>query len=138
MAAKGGDWALQQSFSGQLVTGADFNADGRTDLLINSLGSADVYLGQVDGSVQLGVSIPGSARLAGDLNDDGNWDVELQRDSGLVALRGRGDGTFEEGQALHLFVPDYSSFVLISTSQGNELLIDYGPTDQVNASCVAR
>ena len=137
-ARNGSSWALQRSLSGQLVTGADFNGDGLTDLLINSSGVANVYLGQANGSLQLGASIPGSAWLAADLNDDGKVDIEVQRESGLVALRGRGDGAFDEGPALHVFPPYYSSLVLIGTARGNELLIDYGPMDQVNASCVAR
>ncbi|MEO7036934.1 MAG: VCBS repeat-containing protein [Polyangiaceae bacterium] len=136
--AREGGWALKQSLSGQFVTAADFNGDGRPDLLINTQGYADVYLGQANGSWELGASVPGGARLAADLDADGNVDIELQRASGLLPLRGRGDGTFVEGPELHLFTLDSSAFVLVATARGNELLINYGPTDQVNASCVAR
>ncbi len=137
-ARKGTGWVWSQSLSGQLMSDADFNGDGRSDLLLNFQGYASVYLGQADGTFELGASMPGGARLAADLDADGNMDIELQRTSGLLPLRGRGDGTFAEGPELHLFTLDYYAFVLIGTARGNELLIDYGPIDQVNASCVAR
>jgi hypothetical protein len=87
------------------VASADFNNDGRPDLVVatNSYPpSVSVLLGNADGTLQPPVSSaagsnpPGSFAV-GDFDRDGKLDLVTVDSSTVRLLRGNGDGTFAPG-----------------------------------------
>ncbi|MDX6383426.1 MAG: large repetitive protein [Blastocatellia bacterium] len=93
------------SGSGAALTVADFNGDGKPDLLVavRSTKSVDVMLGNGDGTFQPWVSSSSSASpngsgpyalVAGDFDRDGKTDVALS-DEYLKIMLGNGNGTFK-------------------------------------------
>jgi len=89
------------------IAAADFNNDGRLDLVVDVDGGTAVLMGNGDGSVQpavLATSERGTGFLPVDLNEDGCMDLVLTahlshqdpsyRD--ILVLLGNGDGTFRE------------------------------------------
>jgi hypothetical protein len=87
-----------QSYS---VAAADFNRDGKSDLVVENLSSnyVSVLLGNGDGTFQAARNFaPGSSFVAvGDFNNDGNPDLVLESATpdSLSVLLGNGDGTFQ-------------------------------------------
>lgn len=87
------------------LASADFNEDGKTDLLVGDQGnvisgggaSVDLLLGTGTESFQAGQSIwtggVPQAVIAADFNGDGHKDIAIAA-YGLVILLGNGDGTF--------------------------------------------
>ncbi len=93
----------QSVFDGTI---ADFNGDGKNDLVVinNDAGDVSVFLGHGDGTLSvkpLSYDIGGFAwntPLVADFNGDGLMDVVESDDQyNLVYLRGYGDGTFRAG-----------------------------------------
>jgi hypothetical protein len=93
------------SGTGAALTVADFNGDGKPDLLVavRSTKTVDVRLGNGDGTFQPWVSSSSSAAtngsgpyalVAGDFDRDGKTDVALS-DEYLKILKGNGNGTFK-------------------------------------------
>ncbi len=84
---------------GPFVTG-DFNGDGKTDLLLDTL----VLLGNGDGTFTAGPALPSSIGFVGfnaavgDVDRDGKLDIAYTSIAGFVqVLLGNGDGTFRIG-----------------------------------------
>ncbi len=91
---------------------ADFNNDGKLDIVTSSSAEIAVLLGGGNGSFQSRSSIPVTTQpnslLSFDLNKDGKLDLvavfygtdaNLYQDSQLLVLLGNGDGTFAAGKS---------------------------------------
>ena len=86
------------------LAAADFNRDGKLDLLTTNTYDASVLLGNGDGTFQSARTYGGQGTLGvdlatvGDFNGDGKPDLAIAYDSGtnsLAILLGNGDGTFQ-------------------------------------------
>src|SRR6202007_3320246 len=71
---------------------ADFNQDGKPDLLITD---GTLNLGNGDGTFRLGTPVSGTVLAVADFNGDGRPDVLEQGTGTLLVLLGNGDGTFQ-------------------------------------------
>jgi len=83
------------------ITVADFNGDGRQDVVVANQGdnTVSVLLGQLDGSLgpktDFATGVSPAAVVVADLNGDGKSDIAVVDASGFVSiLLGNGDGTF--------------------------------------------
>jgi hypothetical protein len=86
------------------IAAADFNSDGKLDLVVSGAGGSNdagllILLGNGDGTFQAPISLdspPGNSIAIADFNGDGILDVALGTpDEDVVALSlGNGDGTF--------------------------------------------
>lgn len=96
------------------LTAADFNADGKLDLVVvndfSGVGFGSL-MGFGDGAfnaVAQNIQIAGNAAAAGDLNGDGKLDLVVYGINVLTgignvsALLGNGDGTFNQGATLNV------------------------------------
>jgi hypothetical protein len=92
--------------TGIAVTGtplavADFNGDGRPDVLEVGTGTVQVFPGNGDGTFQAPIVTNVGANLtvvaAGDLNGDGKADVAGIFNNTLLIFQSNGDGTFATG-----------------------------------------
>ncbi|HEY2457214.1 MAG TPA: VCBS repeat-containing protein [Candidatus Acidoferrum sp.] len=100
----GTPWFVSGQTPGNLVAVADFNSDGKPDLLLVNQGTAAcctvfVMLGNGDGTFQapittanMGTSL-GSVMVA-DFNGDGKLDIVGIGAGGVWVFFGKGDGTF--------------------------------------------
>ena len=86
------------------VLAADFNKDGKLDVIVFSYATNGVsivpFLGQGDGTFLEGTPIPFPAStlllnpIVGDFDQDGNIDLLLLKNGALTLIPGKGDGTF--------------------------------------------
>jgi hypothetical protein len=87
--------------AGYGMTVGDFNADGKSDLVLATDDGVNVLLSNGDGTFQPGLTSGGGADfshgsvLIGDLNGDGISDVAVSSAMGVSVLPGNGDGTFQ-------------------------------------------
>ncbi len=102
---------------------ADFNRDGKLDMILTTTGpSGDQtleFLGNGDGTFAAPVTVStgntyASQLVGGDFNRDGNLDFIFLGDSGLVFLPGNADGTFGPPQNISsqtgtLYVGDFNN-----------------------------
>jgi hypothetical protein len=90
-------WPPTYSGSGSNQFVADFNGDGKLDILSSD---GTMNLGNGDGTFKLGIPVPGTSNsmpvlAVADFNGDGKPDIlELGTDT-LLVLLGNGDGTFQ-------------------------------------------
>ena len=96
----------------RVLRAADFNRDGRSDLLLVTLsGTASVLPGNADRTFGAPVQIPlplfaNDATLA-DFNGDGNTDIVFPGDRGYAVVLGIGNGTFGAVTLLAETTPTY-------------------------------
>jgi hypothetical protein len=75
---------------------ADFNGDGKPDLLCSNLsGGTILLLGNGDGTFATGTPVAGNPLAVADFNGDGKPDILEQGTGTLLVLLGQGDGTFQ-------------------------------------------
>lgn len=72
---------------------ADFNGDGKPDLLGGS--SSSLQLGNGDGTFAKALPVQGAVLAVADFNGDGKPDLLEQGTGTLLVLLGKGDGTFQ-------------------------------------------
>jgi hypothetical protein len=78
---------------------ADFNHDGKLDLVVLGSGGVSILIGNGDGTFQAAVTYSSNvtfllAVVAGDFNGDGNPDLVASKSGAMYFLAGNGDGTF--------------------------------------------
>jgi hypothetical protein len=109
---------------------ADFNRDGRTDIIQVANGQISVSLGQADGSFQLVTTAlrdPFGTGLfnVGDVNKDGKPDLILNFYDHLEVWFGNGDGTFTFSNSINIqgVVNDVVAVIADLDGDGNADLI---------------
>jgi len=125
------------NFGSSSVVIADFNADGKPDLVVSNLGpcvsipcgedSLGLLLGNGDGTFQSAAIISGGTTgdpimvAAADLDGDGKLDLAL---SNREVLSGNGDGTFKDAQNYNpAFISGFSELVADFNSDGKADLV---------------
>ena len=90
------------------VKTADFNGDGKPDVLQQGTGTLVVLLGKGDGTFGTPNTTASGASLisllVADLNGDGKWDVVGASGSSLFVYISKGDGTFSSAVTYNLGV----------------------------------
>ena len=74
---------------------ADFNGDGKADILMSSASGGFLQLGNGDGTFKKGTQVNGTPLAVADFNGDGKPDILEQTTGELEVLLGNGDGTFQ-------------------------------------------
>lgn len=101
-----------------VIAVADFNGDGKADLVLSASSGVAVLLGNGDGTFQtpleiLSGNIYVSQVAVGDFNGDGTPDLALGSDDydGVTVLLGNGDGTFQPGVQ---YAPDSDAYAMVA------------------------
>ena len=85
-----------------VYTHADFNGDGREDIIVNTYNASSnliqvIYLSTADGTYDAPKTLPASVQAIGDFNADGKLDFATIGFGGnpITVYLGNGDGTFQ-------------------------------------------
>jgi hypothetical protein len=115
---------FNSTFAGQQIASADFNGDGKPDVLVLRAGGLSVLPG--DGNGNLGTAITSATTLSGgaefavtDVNGDTKPDVVLAGGSALAVLIGQSNGTFSSEQDYAL--PNTAVSVAVGDFNGDGL-----------------
>ena len=114
--------AISRAISGSgALSIADFNHDGRPDIVSGSGGaSVNVLLGNGNGTLQAAVqysTLASFGATVGDFNGDGEADIASVGATGFSVLIGNGDGTFKAATS-HSTPPNFSLSVGDLNSDG--------------------
>jgi hypothetical protein len=108
-----------------LDTFADFNGDGRADLVTTEYSSSTgtptyyLYLSNADGTYDSPVTIPASVDAIGDFNGDGKLDFASDFTGYLYIYLGNGDGTFQSPKSVNNLINGNSMSDAIATMDLN-------------------
>jgi hypothetical protein len=112
----------QVSFFQALVFGgsgnvfvADFNGDGKLDILCSNTSGSFLSLGRGDGTFGQGSGVPGTTLAVADFNGDGKLDLLQQTTGTLHVLIGNGDGAFQPANS----TPSGASLQVVAAADVN-------------------
>jgi hypothetical protein len=126
------------------VVTADFNRDGKMDVLVASVGNdiypfeLQIFMGNGDGTFQtpksFDVNVAAGAMAAGDFNHDGKVDLAVVNESGgfVSVLLGNGDGTFQD--PVNYATPAGPAYIALGDFNGDGNL-DVATTDEYDNPC---
>jgi uncharacterized repeat protein (TIGR01451 family) len=90
-----------------LLLVADFDRDGRDDIVVPFTNGTNVLLSNGDGTFRKSYLTATQALAIGDFNGDGIPDLIFNNSSIITTYLGRGDGSFTAGPAANLGFPSY-------------------------------
>lgn len=100
------------------VTTADFNGDGKVDLVSKNYGRNSVLIGLGDGNggftrtieVSAG-SRPYDSVISADINGDGEMDLAIMRENGISVRLGNGNGGFSAAHTARMSITSFLSVI---------------------------
>lgn len=117
----------QSSYATGVIAHADFNGDGREDLVLDGYNSSDqpviqLYLSDQNGTYQAPVTLPASVDAVGDFNHDGKLDfASFKDDSGNIDIYlGNGDGTFQSPKVMTVAPAGLQSLTAVDLNHDNK------------------
>ncbi|MFN7925885.1 MAG: VCBS repeat-containing protein [Bryobacteraceae bacterium] len=119
----------------QAMQTADFNRDGRTDLLIVTPAGVAVMLGSPAGfasPVYASLPVTPNFATAGDFNGDGNPDIVVAGTEGYSVALGNGTGAFQIGTLLAQITP--ASWAVVGDFNNDGKLDFTGPSSAVGVT----